>query len=159
MFICNCPLCLHCTYSEAIFKLEDKNAVRLNHELVRIQLTVGSKEHINSLHFSNIKYALMPKILKDKCDRIDFILVQSLQSIPADIHQACVDHSHSMVRVAMSSQDEKTFFFQRMNAQTSQQHIQLSMTAIARGRTGFALFFVPEVRGKWISLFPSFTLH
>lgn len=51
----------------------------------------------------------------------------------------------------------KDFFFQRMNAQTSQQHIHLSMTASARGRTGSALFFVPEVRGKWISPFPSFT--
>lgn len=65
-----------------------------------------------------------------------------------------------MVRVAKPSQDEKTFFFfQRMNSQTSQQHVHLPMTAIARGRTGFALFFVSEVRGEWISLFPSFTLH
>ena len=92
MFICDCPLCLHCTYSEAISKLEYKNAVLLNHELVCVQLTMGSKEHIKSLYFSNIKYILMPKILKDKCDRVDFILVQSLQSIPAVIHQAHVDH-------------------------------------------------------------------
>lgn len=99
MFICNCPLCLHCTYSEVIFKLEYKNAVLLNHELVCIQLTAGSKEHIKSLYFSNIKYILMPKILKDKCDRIDFILVQSLQPIPAVINQACVDHLVTLCNV------------------------------------------------------------
>lgn len=56
MFICNCPLCLHWAYSEAIFKLEYKNAVLFNHELMCIQLAVCSKEHTKSSYFSNIKY-------------------------------------------------------------------------------------------------------
>lgn len=60
-------VCLHCTYPAAIFKLEYKN-ISLNRELICIQLAVGSKEHIRSLYFNNIKYILTPNIFKDKSD-------------------------------------------------------------------------------------------
>lgn len=138
------------------FKLEHKIAGFLKHELVCIQLRVGSKEHIKALYFSYIKYMLMSKILKDRCDRSSLILVYSLQPIPAVICQPAWVPQPLYSKVAVISW-WKDFFFQRMNSQTSQQYIHLSMTAITRGRTGFALFFVPEVGGKWISLFPGFT--